>query len=177
MKKAAVALVVIVAVCTAYAAARAAEGSASPSGVKIGYVDMNRSLNEVNEGRTAKAQLEADGKAKKQKLEIMQNELKKMKDDLDKQRLILSKDALAEKEAEFQKKFLELQKTSFDFEQEFSKKEAEFIKPISVKLQTVIQQIGQSEGYTLIVPKEMALYSTSGSDLTDKVIAAYNKGK
>lgn len=147
------------------------------TGGKFGYVDLNRALNEVPEGKAAKAKLEADGKAKKQKLEIMQNDLKKMKDDLDKQRLILSADAMKEKEGQFQQKFMELQKTSMEFEKSFGEAEANAIKPISERLQKAIQQIGSSEGYTMIVPREMALYSPAGADLTDRVIAAFSKTK
>lgn len=150
---------------------------AALSGAKLGYVDLNRILNESNEGKAAKNKLEADGKAKKQKLEIMQNDLKKMKEDLDKQRLILSADALREKEGQFQQKLMELQKTSMDYEQQFSQAESQAIKPISDKIQLVIQRIGQSEGYLMIVPREIALYSPVGTDITEKVLAEYNKGK
>jgi len=144
---------------------------------KMGYVDLNRALNDVNEGKTAKTKLEADGRAKKQKLEILQNDHKKMKEDLDKQRLILSAEALREKEMKFQQKFVELQKTTVDFEKDFAEKEASYIRPISEKLQRVIGNIGRKEGYSMIVPKEMALYSPPGTDLTDRVIAAFNKTK
>jgi outer membrane protein len=154
-----------------------AEDKAPSSSIKLGYVDLNRALNEVNEGKAAKAKLEADGKAKKQKLEIMQNDLKKMKDEMDKQKLILSADAMREKENQLQQKFMELQKTSMDYEKSFSDMEASYIKPISDKLQKVIQDIGQKEGFSLIMPKEMALYSLPGSDVTDKVITAYNGAK
>lgn len=147
------------------------------STVKIGYVDMNRSLNEVNEGKAAKAKLEADGQAKKKKLEIMQSELKKMKDELDKQRLILSKEALAEKEGKFQQKFIELQRTTVEFEKSFAEKEANLIKPISEKLQRVIGNVGSKEGYTMIIPRAMALYGLPQDDLTSKVIASYNSSK
>ncbi|MFH1830783.1 MAG: OmpH family outer membrane protein [Pseudomonadota bacterium] len=177
MKRFIVFVVAIAFVATVFAGAVAKRAVASTDQVKLGYVDMNRALNEVNEGKAAKAKLEADGQAKKKKLEIMQNELKTMKEDLDKQRLILSKEALAKKEADFQQKFFELQKTTMEFEQSFAEKEANFIRPISEKLQGVIQKIGQAEGYSLIVPRAMALYSLPGTDLTDKVIAAYNTTK
>lgn len=171
-------LAVFVLVVAGFAAvAKAASDTAVSGGAKFGYVDLNRVLNESSEGKAAKARLEADGKAKKQKLEILQSDLKKMKDDLDKQRLILSADAMKEKEAQFQQKFMELQKTSVDFEKQFGDAESAAIKPISEKIQRVIQQIGQSDNFTMIVPKEMALYSQAGTDLTDKVITECNKGK
>lgn len=177
MRKLVLAVAVLFVVSVAFEAMATSEEAQAAAGGKFGYVDLNRALNEVGEGKSAKAKLEADGRAKKQKLEIMQNDLKKMKEDLDKQRLILSADAMREKEAQFQQKFMELQKTSMDFEKSFGEAEANAIKPISEKLQRVIQQIGAGEGYTMIVPREMALYSPAGTDLTDKVIAAYNKGK
>jgi outer membrane protein len=175
MKKISVVVLLVVALVCAYLPKAHAENSVA--GVKMGYVDLNRALNEVNEGKAAKAKLEADGKAKKQKLEIMQNDLKKMGEDLEKQKLILSPDALREKQAQAQQKLMELQKTSMEYEKSFSEAEGAAIKPISEKLQRIIQQIGQTDGYTMIVPREMALYSPAGTDLTDKVIATYNGGK
>lgn len=154
-----------------------AGANASTGLLRLGYVDLNRALNEVNEGKQAKAKLEMDIKAKKQKLDILQNDLKKMKEDLEKQRLILSAEALREKEMTFQQKFVELQKMSMEFEKDFADKEVNYIKPISEKLQKIIGNIGTKEGYTMIVPKEMALYSPPGTDITDKVIAQYNTAK
>ena len=158
---------------TLFAAGRvgADEGAAQ----KIGYVDMNRALNEVEEGKKAKADLEADGKAKKQKLEIKQGELKTLKAELDKQRLILSADALNKKEAELQGKFMELQKMNADFEQEFSQKEAELTKPIADKLKKIVADLGASGGYAAVLPKEVMLYGLAGNELTDEVIRRYNK--
>ena len=72
---------------------------------------------------------------------------------------------------------IELQRTTVEFEKEFAEKEASYIKPISDKLQRVILNIGQKEGYTLIIPRAMALYSVQGSDITDTVIKTYNKTK
>lgn len=178
MKKFAV-MVVAAAFALAIVSGAVAKGAhaETTSNIKIGYVDMNRALNEVNEGKNAKAKLEADGKAKKKKLEIMQAELQKMKEDLDKQSLILSKEALAEKQAKFQQKFVDLQRTTMEFEKEFAEKEANFIKPISEKLQRVIQKIGSKGGYTVIMPRAMALYALPGSDITNEVISTYNKTK
>lgn len=150
-------------------------GAAEAGMPKIGYVDMNRALNEVEEGRKAKADLEADGKAKKQKLEIKQNELKTLKADIDKQRLILSAEALGKKEMEFQQKFMELQKMGADFEQAFAEKEAALTKPIGDKLKKIIAELGSSDSYAAILPKEVMLYGLAGNDLTDEVIRRYNK--
>jgi len=173
----AVVAVLLIVVFAASVHAKRGRTSSSIDSMKLGYVDLNRALNEVNAGKNAKAKLEADGKAKKQKLEILQNELKKMKGVIEKQRLILSAEALREKEMQFQQKFVELQKKTLEFEKDFVQKESNYIKPISEKMQKVIQQIGQQGGYTMIVPREMALYSLPGTDITSQVIAKFNKSK
>lgn len=150
-------------------------GSAINDGIV--YVDLNRALNEVKEGKTAKAKLEADAKKKQKKVEIMQKELKSMRDDLEKQRLILSQEALRKKEMAFQQKFVELQKTTVQYEKEFAQKEAQYIQPISIKLKKVIQDLGKKEGYKVILLKDITLYAPQGTDITDSVITAFNKAK
>lgn len=144
--------------------------------VKVGYVDLNRALNEVAEGKKAKASLEADGKAKQQKLEIKQKELRSLKEELDKQRLILSEEARRDKEGKLQQGLVELQRMSAEFERDFSSKETELTKPIGDKLKQVIAELGKTGGYNVILPKEMILYSPEGTDLTDEVIKRYNSG-
>ncbi|MBI4211630.1 MAG: OmpH family outer membrane protein [Deltaproteobacteria bacterium] len=146
-------------------------------GLKIGYVDLNRALNEVEEGKQAKANLEADGKAKQQKLEIKQKELKAQKEAYDKQRPILSDEARREKEGNLQKSFVELQKLSQDFEKEFASKEGELTKPIAEKLKIVVADIAKNGGYAVVLPKDIVLYGAGGTDLTDEVVKRYNAKK
>lgn len=169
-----VALVIAVAL-TGFVAARAQAEAAA--GSKFGYVDLNRALNETNDGKAAKSRLEADMKAKKQKIEMMQNDLKKMGEELEKQKLILSADAMKDKQQAFQQKYMEFQKTGMEYEKQIAEANDAAIKPIADRLMRVVQQIGQSDGFTMIVPREMALYSPAGTDITDKVIAAFNSGK
>ena len=177
MKKVAALLAVAIILGLSFQAYAKPEVTALASGTKIGYVDMQKALNDVKAGKAARAKLEADGNAKKQKLEIVQKELKKMKDDLDKQRLILSRDALQEKEAAFQQKFFDMQKMTVDFEREFAEKEKSLILPITKKLASVITSVAQDNGYTMVVPKAMALYGLQQDDLTDAVIKKFDKTK
>ncbi len=150
---------------------------AKAENTKLGYVDLNRALHEVNEGKKAKSKLETDAKAMQKKLEIMRNDLQKMKEELDKKRLILSAEALKDKEMEFQKKYMELQRKSVEFEKEFVNKETQLVKPIQEKLIKIVNTIAKDNGYAMVVPKEVALYSLPGTDITDNVIKKYNKTK
>ena len=64
-------------------AARAAE-------LKIGYVNLQRAVTEVDEGKAARTPSRRSSTQKQKKLDDKQNELKRMKDDLEKQMVVMS---------------------------------------------------------------------------------------
>jgi len=144
--------------------------------IKIGLVDFQRALNEVEEGKAAKARLKAEFDQKQKTLDALQNDLKVMKDSLEKQKLVLSQDAMKQKEAEYRDKFIELQKKLAEFRGELQQKEVEYTGNIINNLKGIVQQIGARDKYTLIFERggEVVLYSQSATDLTPQVIAAYN---
>jgi len=150
--------------------------SANPDNMKFGYVDFNRALNETEEGKTAKSTLKSEFTERQQKLDIVQNELKKMKEDLDKQRLILSQDALKTKEEDYRNKFMELQQKLGTFKQEMTQKEASLTAGLLEKLRGIVKDIGQKESYTMILEKsqDVVLYAPTINDLTDRVIQLCN---
>src|SRR5262245_28424487 len=75
--------------------------------LKLGYVDLQRALNEVDEGKTAKASLKREFDQKQKLLDEKQEELKRMKADLDKQSVVMAEDAKKEKQGELDRKFIE----------------------------------------------------------------------
>lgn len=143
---------------------------------RFGYVNFQRALNEVEEGKKAKSLLKSEFDEKQKKLDIVQNELQTMKNDLDKQRLILSAEALKEKEEEYRKKFLELQQKLGSYKEEIQVKEAKMTSDILVVINKIVKDIGDKDGYTLILEKsqDVVLYSQESSDLTDRIIKEYN---
>ena len=145
--------------------------------LKIGVVDFQQALNSVDEGKTAKKQLEAEFKRKQKQLDIQQKELETLKNDLQAQAAVLSQAKLQKKQGEFQKKFLDLRQKAGAFQQEMLKKEAELSDKILGRLKTIVEEIGSKEGFTLIIEKsnDPVLYVESKDDLTARVIKVYNK--
>lgn len=161
------------------ATAKKESGTDFTGGIKLGYVDFNRALNETTEGKAAKRTLESEFKERQQKLDIVQNELKKMKDELEKQRLILSPEAMKDKELKYRDKFLELQQKLTTFKQEMAQKELTMTSGLLKKLKKIVTDIGQKESYTMILEKsqDVVLYAPAADDLTDRVIQICNKTK
>ena len=147
--------------------------------VKIAVVDLQRALNETEDGRQAKAQLKRLFKQRQKVLDDKQNDIKRMKDDIEKQQKVLSHDALEKKLGEYQEAFGELQQSYMEYQRELAAKEGELTKVIIDRMQNILQRVGQSEGYTLIIERNESgvMWVPRNLDLTDVVIQRYNAGE
>lgn len=176
MRKIAVLLAIVCAFTVVAESAFAAPATGTGE-VKIGVVDLGRALNEVNEGKKAKANLEREFKSKKNSLESMKNEIQTMRDELEKKSHLLSQDALKEKRDNFQRKFMEYQQKAKEFTEELARKEGEMTSKIIGKLRTVVTDIARKEGYTFVLEKSQGgvVYGPNNADITDEVIKQYNR--
>ncbi len=157
----------------------ALQGVAQAQNLKIGLVDFQQALNDVEEGKRAKANLKSQFDSKQKALTDKQNALKALKDQLETQRAALSGDAMKQKEAEYRDKFLDLQKTLAEYRNEIATKEAEMTQTIVAKLRNTVNSIGAQEGFALIfeTSQDAVLYAPQAVNLTPKVVQAYNSGK
>ncbi len=143
---------------------------------KFGYVDMARALNEVEEGKTAKAKLKSDFDQKQVKLDKMQNDFKAKKDDFDKRSAMMKSDARQSKQDELQREMMDLQKTFMQLQQELVDSQTAITDEIGKKLRSVIEKIGDRDGYALVMNiGDTVLYHKRHQDLTEDVIRDYNK--
>lgn len=145
--------------------------------VKIGYVDMQRVLNEVEDGAKAKERLKKEFNEKQAQLDKKQEDLKKKKDDYDKQALVLKEDAKRQKQQELQQDFIELQQLYAKLQKELSENELSLTKEIFDKAQAIIAEISQKDGFTLVLDKAEGriLYALPSMDITNEVIRKYNE--
>jgi outer membrane protein len=99
-----------------------------------------------------------------------------LKESLDKQNPLLKPEARATREKEFQKKVREFQRWGEDNQNEINQKRMELERAIGIGLLKVIREIGEEEGYVLILDKNenILLFGSKSIDLTDRVIKAYD---
>lgn len=152
-------------------------GVAHAADVRIGYVDFQRALNEVDEGKQAKAELQRSFQQKQNEVTAMQNELETLQKGLEKDRLILSADALHDKEEAYRKKFIELTQRMNGAKAELAEREADTTKGILGALRATVQKIAAAEQYDLVLERsqDVVLYSPPQADITAQVIREYNK--
>lgn len=147
--------------------------------VHIAVVDLQRALNETEDGRRAKARLKRLFKQRQQELDKAQGELKTLKEEFDEQSDALSDTARQERLDAIQKQFVELQSTYVEYQRELAEKEAEMTQEIIARMETILRRIGQEESYTLIVERNEGgvIFVPGNLDLTDVVIQRYNAGE
>lgn len=147
--------------------------------VKIGYMDLQKALNDSDAGKDAKITFNKRVEELQKTLDEKQTEIKKMQDDLEKQKGLLTSEAKGEKEKAYQQKIKDVQRFAKDSQEELQQKDAELTKKILTDLREVIKKIGNDEGYTIILERgeSSVLYAAEGVDITDKAIKAYNKGR
>ena len=148
-----------------------ANAANTTTAIKVGYVDLQRSLNETGQGKKAKAKLEADKKKKQTELDKKQKELQTFAAELEKQRVVLKPDVLRQREKELQEKYVALQERYFQLQQELAKAEALLVREIFGKAQPVIQEIAKRDNYTMIIEKNegAVLWGAPALDITAEV--------
>lgn len=157
----------------------AQQGFAAEQPIKIGVVDLIKSLNESDAGKKAKADLEILIKTKQTAIDEKGKEIEKLKSDLEKQSSVLSADARKSKEDELEKHIREYQRIVTDSQADVKKKEGEFTGEILKDLRAIIEKIGQEGNYTMIIENAegIILYSRQDQNLTEQVIKKYNESK
>lgn len=149
---------------------------AAETAMKVGLVDLFKAVNESEQGKKAKADLESMIKDKQTSLEDKGKAIEKLKGELEKQGGVLSAEAKKSKEEEFERLTREYQRTVTDSQTEVRKRESELTGRIVKDLRTVIAGIAQEEQYTLILENAegLVLFADKSLDITDKVIKKFD---
>jgi outer membrane protein len=143
--------------------------------LKIGFVDLNKALNESDKGKNATEILENMIKTKQSVLLEKETELKKMDEELKKQASVLSPESMKSKKDEFSKVYRNFQRMVKDIQEEVQKKEVELRQQIQRDLIEIVHKIGEEEGFHVILERGGILHAKKEIDLTDKLIKRYNK--
>ena len=150
---------------------------AASAEVKIGYVDLQRALNESEAGKRAKAEFKVQVDKLEARLKGKKEELDRLKAELDRKSVVMRDEERTKLEEDFQRKRLDLKRQFEDSQAELQKKDNELTGVIIRDLQVVIRQIGEQEDYTVILEASSSpvLYAAKSADLTDRLLSAYNK--
>ncbi len=141
---------------------------------KIAFVDLQRALNEIDEGKAAKAALKKEFDQKQKTLDDKKAEFDRARGDLEKQAVVMSEEARKEKTAELERKGMELQGLFVSMQKELSEREREATRGIFEKMSAIVREIADQEGVSAVVQAEALVFAAPSLDLTNELVRKYN---
>ena len=149
--------------------------------IRIGYVDMEYILENVEEYREANEQLAA--KVQKWKLELDKEKgiIDQMKKDLMAEKVLLTEELISERQEEIQileKEMFDYQQDRFGPEGDLVLQKRRLIQPIQDQVFNEVQKIGANKKYDFIFDKSadvVMLYSEKRHDISDLVLRGISR--
>jgi outer membrane protein len=160
----------------ALAAALAGPAAAGAQAPKIGYVDLQRALNEVEEGKAARALLKKDFDEKQKQLDARRVDFEKLQQEFEKQAVVMSDQAKRDKGGELERKARELGALFQQLQADLSKREGEATRGIFDRAGGIVREIAEADGFTMVFERNDAglVYAPPSLDLTNELIRKYN---
>jgi outer membrane protein len=148
--------------------------AAAQERVKIGFIDVQRAINESQAGKRARERFQSQVKKAENDLMKEKQELERLKSEFDKKSPLLKDDERRNLETDLQKRAVTYQRSLGDWQQELRQREGEMTGDILKELEKIIIEVGKAEKFTLILERSQILYSDQATDITNKVIEVYN---
>ncbi len=145
---------------------------------KIGIVDVDKAISQLEDGQKLKKTLEEEFKKRQEILQKMQAKMGAMAEEFERKATILSADAKDKQRRELMTEQKKFQDEVAKSQGEMDKRREELIRPIVSKLNGIISDLAKKEGIDLVIsrPDQLILFAKKEIDLTEKVVREYNKG-
>ena len=146
---------------------------------KIAFVDLQRVIRDSEAGKSAKSSFEKEFQSKRQIIEQKATALENLRQDFIKNGAVSSESKRKSMAETIERKQKDLDRTREDFRAELQKRDLELTQKILQDIEGIIKNIGDKGGYTMIFEKTEAgiVYGNSATDITGKVIEAYDASK
>ena len=143
---------------------------------KIGIIDLQMVIANSRAGKAAKSAFEAEFKQKQQIIESKSSQLEAMKNEFIQNGPVMNEVTRKQKAEQIDQLDKELQRSRADFRDELQKRDYELLEKILKDLDGILQSIGKSGGFTLIIEKTEGgvIYASPTIDITQQVIQAYD---
>ena len=149
---------------------------ASEGGVEIGYVNLQKALNESLAGRQAMQALKDEAKNEDESLKVKQDELTSFKEEIEKKASVWSKEVRIQKENEFRAEREKFQTYFYQSQDTLQNKKKEREAVIIKGLMEVMRKLAKEKGFDYVfeVSAGGLLVGPEEADFTNDVIEAYD---
>ena len=140
---------------------------------KIGVVNSQKALLDTDEIKKAQKDLETKYKPRQDAMAKLDKELQDIQAQLQSGRL--NEVGQQELTAQGQRKQRDLQRMQQDLQQDVDSERNDVLQRAGTRMQDVIKKVADEKGLDLVVDSSSTHYFKAPLDITDEVVAAYNK--
>lgn len=150
-------------------------------GARVGYIDMEYILENVQEYQEANKQLEEKAQRWTSQIKKKQNAIDQMKKDLSAERVLLTKELIEEREEEItilEEELIKYQQDRFGPFGSLVGQRNNLVKPIQDQVFVAVQEIAKNKRYDFVFDKSadvVMLYSDKKFDISDLVLRSINR--
>jgi Skp family chaperone for outer membrane proteins len=150
-------------------------GAAAENNFKLGVIDTQMVFENFTKAQEANEILKTAQDRLTNQLKGIQQEIDTMVERLEKQRLFLDASETQTLEADIRLKQQKLQGDLEIGQESILAKREELLAPLTQDIESLLQEVGESEGYSLILEKRLVtLYVDPKYDLTERVVKSLN---
>lgn len=152
---------------TLYSSLNAAE-------LKVGYVQVDKILQEAPQTAESGKKLEREFNPRSQELDKMQKQIRDIESTLDKEGITLSVTERRNKERDVSNLKIEFQRKQRELREDINLRKNEELSSLQDRINKAVQTVSETEGYDLVVYGGVA-FASKKIDITDKVLKLLGK--
>jgi outer membrane protein len=149
-------------------------GIAQAAELKVGYVQVDKILQEAPQTAESGKKLEREFSPRSQELDRMSKQIKELEATLDKEGLTISESERRNKERDVQNIKIEFQRKQRELREDINLRKNEELGSLQDRINKAVQTVSEAEGYDLVVYSGVA-YASKKIDITDKVLKLLGK--
>ena len=142
--------------------------------LKIGYVQVDKILQEAPQTAESGKKLEKEFSPRTQELERMQKQIKDGEAALDKDSLTMSETDRKNKERDLANVKIEFQRKQRELREDVNLRKNEELGSLQDRINKAVTSVAETEGFDLVVYSGVA-YASKKIDITDKVLKSLGK--
>lgn len=142
--------------------------------LKVGYVQVDKILQEAPQTAESGKKLEKEFGPRTQELDRMQKQIKDMETALDKDSLTMSETDRRNKERDISNQKIEFQRKQRELREDVNLRKNEELGSLQDRINKAVTAVSEAEGYDLVIYGGVA-YASKKVDITDKVLKSLGK--
>lgn len=148
--------------------------SAQSAELKVGYVQVDKILQEAPQTAESGKKLEREFSPRSQELDRMSKQIKELEAALDKDGLAVTETERRNKERDIQNIKIEFQRKQRELREDINLRKNEELGSLQDRINKAVQTVAKAESYDLVMYSGVA-YATDKIDITDKVLKLLGK--